>query len=60
MKFEDCNNLSKKYKNLKQYKIAKLTPIEAGYCRAPSECGYLDVNASYYDLSFQPISSNKD
>ncbi|KAK9927258.1 hypothetical protein M0R45_024450 [Rubus argutus] len=45
---------------LKQYKLAKLTPIEAGCCRPPSECGYPAVNASYYDLSFHPISSNKD
>ncbi|KAJ9706577.1 hypothetical protein PVL29_001851 [Vitis rotundifolia] len=60
VKSEDCNNLSKKYKTLKQYKIAKLTPIEAGCCRPPSECGYPAVNASYYDLSFHPISSNKD
>ncbi|KAK8523017.1 hypothetical protein V6N12_073728 [Hibiscus sabdariffa] len=45
---------------LKQYKMAKLTPIEAGCCRPPSDCGYPVVNASYYDLSFHPISSNKD
>ncbi|PON62824.1 hypothetical protein PanWU01x14_135000, partial [Parasponia andersonii] len=36
VKSEDCNNLSKKYKTLKQYKSAKLTPIEAGCCRPPS------------------------
>ncbi|XP_058075887.1 tetraspanin-10 isoform X2 [Magnolia sinica] len=60
VKSEDCNNLPKKYKNLKQYKLAKLTPIEAGCCRPPSECGYPAVNASYYDLSFHPISTNKD
>lgn len=57
---DDCNNLSKRYKTLKQYTLAKLTPIEAGCCRPPSECGYPAVNASYYDLSFHPISSNKD
>ncbi|GJX81446.1 polyribonucleotide nucleotidyltransferase, partial [Tanacetum coccineum] len=45
---------------LKQYKLAKLTPIEAGCCRPPSQCGYPAVNASHYDLSFHPISSNKD
>ncbi|KAH7513963.1 hypothetical protein FEM48_Zijuj11G0038500 [Ziziphus jujuba var. spinosa] len=60
VKSDDCNNLSKKYKTLKQYKSAKLTPIEAGCCRPPSECGYPAVNASYYDLSFHPISSNED
>ncbi|CAL5437379.1 unnamed protein product [Camellia sinensis] len=60
VKSDDCNNLSKKYKTLKQYKLAKLTPIEAGCCRPPSECGYPAVNASYYDLSFHPISSDKD
>ncbi|KAK8584287.1 hypothetical protein V6N12_068532 [Hibiscus sabdariffa] len=60
VKSEDCNNIAKQYKTLKQYKIAKLTPIEAGCCRPPSECGYPVVNASYYDLSFHPISSNKD
>ncbi|XP_019055203.1 PREDICTED: tetraspanin-10-like isoform X2 [Nelumbo nucifera] len=60
VKSEDCNNLSKKYKTLKQYKMAKLTPIEAGCCRPPSECGYPAVNASYYDLSFHPVSSNND
>ncbi|KAL4602778.1 hypothetical protein ACB098_10G064800 [Castanea mollissima] len=60
VKSEDCNDLSKSYKTLKQYKLAKLSPIEAGCCRPPSECGYPAVNASYYDLSFHPISSNKD
>ncbi|XP_010255453.1 PREDICTED: tetraspanin-10 isoform X1 [Nelumbo nucifera] len=60
VKSEDCNNLPKKYKTLKQYKMAKLTPIEAGCCRPPSECGYPAINASYYDLSFHPISSNND
>ncbi|XP_043809845.1 tetraspanin-10 isoform X2 [Manihot esculenta] len=60
VKSDDCNNLSKKYKTLKQYKSAKLTPIEAGCCRPPSECGYPAVSASYYDLSFHPISSNRD
>ncbi|XP_044477361.1 tetraspanin-10-like isoform X2 [Mangifera indica] len=60
VKKHDCNNLSKKYKTLKQYKSAKLTPIEAGCCQPPSECGYPVVNATYYDLSFHPVSSNKD
>ncbi|XP_059664556.1 tetraspanin-10-like [Cornus florida] len=60
VKSDNCNNLSKKYKTLTQYKLAKLTPIESGCCRPPSECGYPAVNASYYDLSFHPISSNKD
>ncbi|GAB2300979.1 Tetraspanin-10 [Dionaea muscipula] len=60
VKSEDCNNLSKKYKTLRQYKGAKLTPIEAGCCRAPAECGYPIVNASYYDLSYHPASSNED
>ncbi|XP_062026705.1 tetraspanin-10 isoform X4 [Rosa rugosa] len=60
VKSDDCNNLSKKYKTLKKFKLAKLTPIEAGCCRPPSECGYPAVNASYYDLSFHPVSSNKD
>ncbi|KAK4770672.1 hypothetical protein SAY87_031204 [Trapa incisa] len=60
VKSEDCNNLSKKYKTPRQYRSAKLTPIEAGCCRPPSECGYPAVNASYYDLSFHPVSTNKD
>ncbi|GAB4856884.1 Tetraspanin-10, variant 3 [Ancistrocladus abbreviatus] len=60
VKSEDCDNLSKKYKTLKQYKLAKLTPIEAGCCRPPSECGYPAINASYYDLSYHPASSSKD
>ncbi|KAL5994461.1 Tetraspanin-10 [Asimina triloba] len=60
VKSEDCNNLHKKYRSLKEYKLAKLTPIEAGCCRPPSECGYPAINASYYDLSFHPVSSNKD
>ncbi|XP_065858228.1 tetraspanin-10 [Euphorbia lathyris] len=60
VKSEDCNNLSKKYKTRKEYKSAQLNPIEAGCCRPPSECGYPAANASYYDLSFHPISSNKD
>ncbi|XP_027081484.1 tetraspanin-10 isoform X1 [Coffea arabica] len=60
VKSDDCNNLAGEYKTLKQYKSARLTPVEAGCCRPPSECGYPAVNASYYDLSFRPISSNKD
>ncbi|RDX88446.1 putative DEAD-box ATP-dependent RNA helicase 33 [Mucuna pruriens] len=60
VKSEDCNYLSKKYKTLKQYKSAKLTPIEAGCCRPPSQCGYPAVNASYYDLTFHPVSPNND
>ncbi|KAH9325293.1 hypothetical protein KI387_005471, partial [Taxus chinensis] len=55
-----CNELIKEYKTLKQYKRAKLSAIEAGCCRPPSECGYPARNASYYDLSFNPVSSNKD
>lgn len=60
VKSEDCNNLSRKYKTLKQFKAAKLSPIEAGCCRPPSECGYPVINASYYDLSYHPASSNRD
>ncbi|XP_016567446.1 tetraspanin-10 isoform X2 [Capsicum annuum] len=60
VKTNDCSNLSKRYKTRKEYKLAKLTPIEAGCCRPPSECGYPAVNASYYDLSFHPKSSSKD
>ncbi|WVZ22995.1 hypothetical protein V8G54_001539 [Vigna mungo] len=45
---------------LKQYKSAKLTPIEAGCCRPPSQCGYPAANASYYDLTFHPVSPNND
>ncbi|KAJ6849904.1 tetraspanin-10 [Iris pallida] len=60
VKSEDCNDLPKKYKTLKEYKTAELTPIQAGCCRPPSECGYPARNASYYDLSFHPVSTNKD
>ncbi|KAG9441125.1 hypothetical protein H6P81_016979 [Aristolochia fimbriata] len=60
VKSEDCDELPKKYKNLKQYKAAILTPIEAGCCRPPSECGYPAINASFYDLSFHPVSANID
>ncbi|THU55171.1 hypothetical protein C4D60_Mb11t03750 [Musa balbisiana] len=60
VKSEQCNNLPKRYKNLKEYKLAELSPIEAGCCRPPSECGYPAVNASYYDLSYHPVSTNKD
>lgn len=60
VKSEQCRKLSKKYKTIKQLKSAELTPIEAGCCRPPSECGYPAVNGSYYDLSFHSISSNKD
>ncbi|KAK9276270.1 hypothetical protein L1049_005801 [Liquidambar formosana] len=60
VKSKDCKNLPKKYKTLKEYKMAELTPIEAGCCRPPSECGYPAINASYYDLSFHPISPNND
>ncbi|XP_076912655.1 tetraspanin-10-like [Bidens hawaiensis] len=55
-----CNSLPKRYQTLKQYKLAELTPIEAGCCRPPSQCGYPAVNASYYDLTFHPVSGNMD
>ncbi|KAJ0704758.1 hypothetical protein HanPI659440_Chr14g0566171 [Helianthus annuus] len=60
---------------LKQYKLAELTPIEAvadhplsrllrtflfPFFQVCIRCGYPAVNASYYDLSFHPVSSNKD
>lgn len=60
VKSADCDNLPKKYKTLKQYKLAELTPIEAGCCRPPSECGYPAINASDYDLSYHPVSANHD
>ncbi|KAK1438635.1 hypothetical protein QVD17_04444 [Tagetes erecta] len=60
VKTEVCNRLPRRYRTLKQYKLANLTPIEASCCRPPSQCGYPAVNASYYDLSFHPVSSNKD
>ncbi|XP_071692207.1 tetraspanin-10-like isoform X2 [Rutidosis leptorrhynchoides] len=60
VKNETCNSLSTRYKTIKQYKSAMLTPVEAGCCRPPSQCGYPAVNASYYDLSFHPLNSNKD
>ncbi|KAJ3682216.1 hypothetical protein LUZ60_014789 [Juncus effusus] len=60
VKSDDCNNLSKRYKFLKEYRHAELSPIEAGCCRPPSECGYPAVNASYYDLSYHPVSTNND
>uniref|UniRef100_A0A1D1ZG29 CD82 antigen n=1 Tax=Anthurium amnicola TaxID=1678845 RepID=A0A1D1ZG29_9ARAE len=60
VKSDDCNSLPKKYKTLKEYKLAELTPVEAGCCRPPSVCGYPPINASYYDLSFHPASSSKD
>eukprot|EP00249_Psilotum_nudum_P010568 c22618_g2_i3 orf=1-663(-) len=60
VKTKNCNNLIKEYPTLKEYEHAELTPVESGCCRPPSECGYHAKNASYYDLSFQPLSSNKD
>ncbi|PKU67355.1 tetraspanin-10 [Dendrobium catenatum] len=60
VKSDDCNNLPNKYKTLKAYKSAELSPVEAGCCRPPSECGYPAINASYYDLSYHPTSTSKD
>ncbi|KAG0491578.1 hypothetical protein HPP92_004976 [Vanilla planifolia] len=60
VKSGDCNNLPNKYKTLKAYESAELTPIEGGCCRPPSQCGYPAINASYYDLSYHPTSSNRD
>ncbi|KMZ56962.1 Tetraspanin-10 [Zostera marina] len=60
IKSNDCQNLWKKYKTLKEYNRAELTPIEAGCCRPPSECGYPARNVSYYDLTVRPWSKNKD
>ncbi|KAG6485553.1 hypothetical protein ZIOFF_054113 [Zingiber officinale] len=39
VKSEECNSLPKRFKTLKEYKLAELTPIEAGCCRPPSEAG---------------------
>ncbi|RLN15755.1 tetraspanin-10 isoform X2 [Panicum miliaceum] len=60
VKSDDCNNLSKRYKTLKQYKLAELTPMESGCCHPPAECGYPALNASYFDLSYHPVSTNID
>ncbi|CAA7399069.1 unnamed protein product [Spirodela intermedia] len=60
VKSDDCDRLHKKYKTLKEYKVAELTPIEAGCCRPPSVCGYPAINASFYDLSFHPATSKED
>ncbi|XP_021307481.1 tetraspanin-10 isoform X1 [Sorghum bicolor] len=60
VKTDDCNNLSKRYKTAKEYKLADLTPMESGCCRPPAECGYPALNASYFDLSFHPVSTNVD
>ena len=60
VKSDDCNSLSKRYKTLKQYKLAELTPIESGCCRPPAECGYPALNASNFDLSYHPVSTNVD
>uniref|UniRef100_A0A0E0EZN0 Tetraspanin-10 n=1 Tax=Oryza meridionalis TaxID=40149 RepID=A0A0E0EZN0_9ORYZ len=60
VKSDDCNGLSRRYKTLKQYKLADLTPMESGCCRPPAECGYPAVNASYFDLSYHPVSTNVD
>nr|KAJ0195003.1 hypothetical protein LSAT_V11C700377970 [Lactuca sativa] len=37
VKADDYSNLSKRFKTLKQYELAKLFPIEAGGCRPPSD-----------------------
>uniref|UniRef100_A0A0E0M9F4 Tetraspanin-10 n=1 Tax=Oryza punctata TaxID=4537 RepID=A0A0E0M9F4_ORYPU len=60
VKSDDCNGLSRRYKTLKQYKLADLTPMESGCCRPPAECGYPAVNSSYFDLSYHPVSTNVD
>uniref|UniRef100_A0A452YJF5 Tetraspanin n=3 Tax=Triticinae TaxID=1648030 RepID=A0A452YJF5_AEGTS len=60
VKSDDCNSLSNRYKTLKQYKLAELTPIESGCCRPPAECGYPALNASNFDLSYHPVSTNVD
>ncbi|KAL6328465.1 hypothetical protein AAG906_038340 [Vitis piasezkii] len=58
-------NNTRNWKHLKSCLVksedyCKINPIEAGCCPPPSECGYPAANASYYDLSFHPISSNID
>ncbi|CAD6213121.1 unnamed protein product [Miscanthus lutarioriparius] len=60
VKTDDCNNLSKRYKTAREYKLADLTPMESGCCRPPAECGYPALNASYFDLSYHPVSTNVD
>ncbi|XP_073101551.1 tetraspanin-10 isoform X3 [Elaeis guineensis] len=52
VKTEDCNKLPKKYKTLKEYKLAELTPIEAGCCRPPSEAGV----AQYMKIEWRVVA----
>lgn len=55
-----CSDLKLKYRTLRAYKHAALSPIESACCRPPSQCGYPPKNASYYDLQSTPLSSRKD
>eukprot|EP00249_Psilotum_nudum_P036827 c8835_g1_i2 orf=1047-1661(+) len=60
VKTKYCDNLIKDYPTLKEFNHAQLSPVQSGCCRPPSECGYPAKNASFYDLSFRSLSSDKD
>ncbi|KAI5064862.1 hypothetical protein GOP47_0019557 [Adiantum capillus-veneris] len=55
-----CEDMIFKFKNPQELKHATLSPLEAGCCTPPSECGYSPKNATFYILQSPPLSSHKD
>ncbi|XP_024519460.1 tetraspanin-10 isoform X1 [Selaginella moellendorffii] len=55
-----CNELPKKYHTIRSMRNGKLSSIESGCCRPPSECGFAMKNSTFYDLTSRIRSSNKD
>eukprot|EP00270_Netrium_digitus_P010784 TRINITY_DN3362_c0_g1_i1.p1 TRINITY_DN3362_c0_g1~~TRINITY_DN3362_c0_g1_i1.p1 ORF type:complete len:311 (-),score=66.36 TRINITY_DN3362_c0_g1_i1:305-1147(-) len=54
-----CDHLNDLYTTVDAYRNASLSPTESGCCRPPAECGYQQVNATYFTIG-TPASSNTD
>ncbi|KAG9441115.1 hypothetical protein H6P81_016969 [Aristolochia fimbriata] len=54
-----CDELVERFENLEMVTTI-LSPVEAGCCRPPYECGYPAINASFYNLTVESGSRNND
>ncbi|MCO5563212.1 hypothetical protein L7F22_016849 [Adiantum nelumboides] len=55
-----CEDMIFRFKTLQEFKHATLSPLEAGCCTPPAECGYSPENATFYILQSPSLSSHKD
>lgn len=55
-----CRHLGSDYSTVADYLNAKLSPTESGCCRPPAECGFRQLNATYFTVTAAPASANPD